>query len=221
MKHYVLAFALTAFAMMSCSPLKIVVNNSSPDGSRLLLTSNQPLFNSNGGQISVALGTKIAEKDTIVGILITYDANTGHGVFNKDNRLMFRLTDNSEMTLTNLYDKEFENIDETSVTDQFKTDYGVAYSYDPWLESVIVTPYEITRLVPQVHRYKTTNSYALYLITRQQLQDIITKGVVKLRVETEDRDMDMTSTEGVATTFANLRTCLTEGVKAGPQRSAF
>lgn len=221
MKRSFFALALATLTIISCSPLKIVMNTTSPDGKRTVATSNQPLFNSNGGQVSIALGTRISGKDTIVGIVITYDANTGRGVFDKDHRMMFRLTDKSEITLKNLYDREFENIDETTVTDQFKTDYGVAYSYDPWLESVVISPYEVTRLVPQVHHYKTTNSYALYLITRQQLDDIITKGVIKLRIESADCDLDMTNTEGVSALFTSLRNCLTEGVKAGPQRSAF
>jgi len=221
MKHLFLPMALAALAIMSCSPLKIAVNTSAPDGKRTVATSNQPLFNSNGGQVSVAFGARISGKDTIVGIVITYDANTGHGVFDKDHRMMFRLSDKSEIILKNLYDKEFENIDETTVTDQFKSDYGVAYAYDPWLEGVVVYPYEVTRLVPQVHRYKTTNSYALYLITRQELDDIITKGVVKLRVETADCDLDMNNTEGVSSLFSELRACLLEGIQTGPIRSEF
>jgi len=197
------------------------MNTSTPDGKRTVVTSDQPLFNTSGGHLTIALGTRISGKDTIMGVLITCSANTGHGVFDKEDRLMLRLSDNSEIILKNLYDKEFENIEETTVTDQYKTEYGAAYSYDPWMDAIYVTPYEVTRVVPQVHHYKTTNSYALYLITKKEIQDIISKGVVKLRVEIEDRDLDMKNTDGVSALFANLRECLMGGIAAGTQRTEF
>lgn len=195
---------IAAVAFASCAPLKIAMNQTGSDGSRYILTSNQHLFNAGKGNIEVALGAKVYGRDTLMAILITCDANVGHGVFNKGNKLMFRLKDNSEIVLTNLYDKEYEETQETNVSNEYRHEYGWGYAYSPWMDEVYVLPYEVTRTVPRINTYTVANSYALYLISKPQMHDIITKGIVKIRVEVEDRDLDTEDTEGFAEMFHQM-----------------
>lgn len=194
--------------VVCCSPLRVAMDQTGSDGARYLLTSDQHLFRSGKGNVDIAIGAKIMGRDTILAFLLTCDANVGHGIFNKGNRLMFRLSDDSEIFLDNLYDKEYEEHEETSVSNRFKTDYGLAYAYNPWYDEVYVTPYEVTRVVPQVNTYKTTNSYALYLVTKPQMTDLLNKGIKKIRVEIEDSDLDMNDTDGVSGMFLEMCNCL-------------
>jgi len=191
------------------------------DGARYLLTSDQYLFRGDDGSIDIALGEKYIGKDTIMAFLITYDANSGHGVFNKGNKLMFRLGDKSEIALSNVYDKEYEEKEETQVNDRIHTDVAWSYSYSPWTDEIYVTPYEVTRVIPQVRRYKISNSYGLYLVSKSQLNSLMTKGITKIRVETENSDMDMTDTEGVSQMIVEMYKCLQSSVLASLNRTAF
>jgi len=220
MKKLIFILSVLA-ALLSCSPLRIAMDQTSSDGSRYLVTSDQFLFHGGKGNIDLALGAKISGKDTIVAFLITCDANVGHGVFNKGNRLMFRLSDNSEIFLENLYDKEYEENQETHVSQTYKTDVGWGYAYNPWIDEVVVSPYEVTRVIPQVNTYKTTNSYALYLVTYPQLTDLMTKGIKKIRVEIEDSDLDMENTEGVSEMIKAMVECLINAANTSVQRTAF
>lgn len=207
--------------VVCCSPLRIAIDQTESDGSRYLVTSDQSLFHSGKGNVDIALGTKMMGKDTILAFLITCDANVGHGVFNKGNKLMFRLKDNSEIVLENLYDKEYEENEETRVSQTYKSDIAWGYAYNPWSDDIYVTPYEVTRVIPQVNHYKTSNSYALYLVTWPQMSDLMTKGVKKLRVEIEDADLDMTDTEGVSSLFSQMFVCLRDAARKQVVRSAF
>jgi len=158
------------------------------------------------------MGAKISGKDTVLAFVLTCDADSDHGIFDEGNKFMFRLSDGSEISLSNLYDKEYEKDEGTSVSQQYQTDYGYSYSYSPWTDDIYISPFEVTRLVPRINHYKTTKSYALYLVTPKQLTDIITKGVKKVRVEIEDKDIDMTDTENVAPLISQLYECLKGGL---------
>jgi len=222
MKKICLLIPFISIILTSCgTPLKIVMNRTTPEGERFVVTSDQHLFHAGKGNMDLALGAKIVGKDTVLAFVITCDADSGHGIFDKGNKLMFRLSDNSEISLSNLYDKEYEEHEDTSVSQQYQTDYGYSYSYSPWTDDIYISPFEVTRLVPRINHYKTTNSYALYLVTKQQLNDIISKGVKKLRVEIEDKDLDMTDTEGVAPLISNMYACLKDGIANPVSRSKF
>lgn len=220
MKKLILAI-IAVTAAVSCSPLKIAMNQTGSDGSRYIVTTNQHLFSAGKGSIEIALGTKISGRDTILGFIITCDANVGHGVFNQGNKLMFRLADNSEISLTNLYDKEYEESEQTSVSNDYRQQYGWAYAYDPWTDGIYVTPYEVTRVIPHVNTYKVTNSYALYLVTKPQLKDLTSKGIRKIRVEIEDSDLDTQDTEGVSEMFKQMYDCLRSAVDTQVVRTEF
>jgi len=221
MKKSIIILAAAIMALCSCSPLRIVMNTTTPDGERTILTSDQPLFSYNQGQLTAALGCRIHGKDTVLAILVTSDADSGHGIFNKGDRIMVRFNDNSEFSIENLYDKEFETHTETGVTNQMVTDFGYAYSYDPFLDDIYLTPYQINRMVPRAYTRKVSNSYALYLLNREQITSLMTKPIVKLRVEIENADLDMPYTDGLNDYFTALMSCLWEGIGNQFERSAF
>lgn len=217
MKRVAVILLFVYLAMAGCSPLRIVMNSKTEKGERLVLTSDQKLF----GNISAALGAKVAGKDTLLAVLVTYDGPSNHGVFDKDDKLLIRLSDQSVITLKNVYHKEFEEQTETDVSTQRVSDFGYTYSYDLLMDDIYVTPYEVYRFVPRVTTTHKTLSYALYFISKPELNNIIDKGVIKLRVELEDRELNMPNTGSVAETFKNMKECLYKGLEEGIQRTEF
>lgn len=213
-----LFFALVVcLCAIGCSPLRIVMNSKNEDGERIVLTSDKRLFN----DVSVALGAKVAGKDTVLAVLVTYDGNSTHGVFDKDDRMLVRLSDQKVITLNNVYHKEFEEETVTNTTTRRVSDFGYAYSYDPYTDDIYVTPYEVSRFIPQVSTTHITRSYALYFISRPDLDAIIDKGVIKLRIELENSELDMPNTGGVSKTFGKLKDCLYDGIRSGIVRTEF
>jgi len=221
MKKILITIVVCIAAVCSCSPLRIVMNTTGADGERLIVTSDQPLFSYEKGQLTAALGCQINGKDTVLALLITSDANSGHGIFAKGDKLKVRFSDDEVITLENLYDREFETHTETGTTEHMKTDWGYAYTYDPWMDSIDLTPYQITRMVPQTYTRKVSKSYALYLLTRHDIEGLMKKPVKKFRVEIEDADLDMPYTDGVNELFTSLMTCLYGGIKDKFERSEF
>ena len=213
------AIAVGIVLTAACSPLKIIMNSTDPNGDRYVLTSDQSLFSSKMGHIKVALGAKIHQRDTVLAILITSDANTDHGIFDMNDRLLIRFADQSVLTLKNIYDREFETETTTTQTQERVSTYGYDYVYSPWTDNVYVTPYEAYSFVPRTYVTKTTNSYALYLLTKTQLLDIINKNVIKLRVEVENNELDMPSPGSTSAIFSSIYACLKEGINR--QRSDF
>lgn len=216
-KFFILLFAAVMFA--SCGVVRLEMDSRQSDGSRILMTSDSRLFD----DVSVALGAKVKnQKDTILAVLAVYDGRSEHGVFDCGNKMQFRLTDNSVISLSNIYENEFEKGTETYTTQDRVSEYGYAYAYDPYTMSMYVTPYEASTFIPREHTRVTTKSYALYLISKKELEDIITKGVVKLRVETENDELDMLSgTDRVAALLAEEYKCLKEGLATNRVRPEF
>ncbi|MCQ2182092.1 MAG: hypothetical protein MJY89_01635 [Bacteroidales bacterium] len=222
MKKTVVIIAATILALCSCSPLRIVMNSTSPDGERTILTSDQHLFSYNKGELTAALGCRIQGRDTVLALLVTSDANSGHGIFDKGDRIMVRFNDESVMELTNIYDKEFETYTESGVTQHMRTDFGYAYYYDAWTGSIDLTPYQINRMIPEAYTRKVSNSYALYLLSKKDIVALMTKPVIKFRVEIEDADLDMPNTGEVNNLFSAMMSCLKEdGINKKFERSAF
>ena len=212
---------IAAFALCSCSPLHIVMDKSKK-GERTILTSDQRLMGYKDGTISVALGCRIQGRDTVLAILLTSDADKGHCVFEKDDKLMFRLKDGEEIHLTNIYDKSaYESRTRVETTTNRTYDFGYTYSYSPWTGDIYITPYEISRMVPRTRTVKESASYALYFISLKQLGSICSKEIVKVRVELEDQDVDITSTSGLPDLFTRLANCLGERARTEFHREEF
>ena len=211
----ILALCLTLFS--GCNPLRIVLNSKDEDGSRTVLTSDKKLF----GNFWTALGASVKPTGTVYGILVTCDADTDHGIFDKGDQLLIRLTDNSVIKLDNIYHKEFEKETETQTNINRISDFGYVYNYDPWFDGVYISPFEISRMVPTVSTVTTTRSYALYLVSPKQLEDIMNKGVIKLRIQIEDNEFDMPDPGKVSKLFSEQFDCLKEGIANKVARADF
>lgn len=200
MKKIFLTLAVIVCIFTSCNTLSIAYNYTDAKGVRTTCTSDIDLF----GSFDIALGTRINKNDTLLAVLITSTKNATHSIFDKDDRMLIRLSDNSVITLTNLYDKEFERKTDTEVTEQRFYDDRLAYTYSPYTDEVYVVPYTLTTIVPRTYTTTTSKSYALYMITKHQLNDIINKGVIKLRIEIENDVCDMRQPEKATEKFAKL-----------------
>lgn len=217
MKNFLCLIFVAVLMTASCSPARIIMNSKGSDGVRTVLTSDKHLFEN----IEMALGARIIPpKDTVIAILITSTKDSDHGIFDKDDRLLIRLSDGSEITLTNLYDKEFDRQTKTEVVNERVNNYGYAYTYG-YFGEIYVTPMEISSFVPRSYTRTESKSYALYLISKKQLEDIIAKGVSKLRVEIEDAELDMPSTSSVQAITTELYACLKDGIANWKKRSDF
>lgn len=221
MKKLLIALFACSLAVASCSPLRIVYNSTAANGDRTVFTSSQSLFGYGKGRMDIALGSKVSVKDTLLAVLITSNQDSDHGIFDKGDRLLIRLKDDSVITLVNMYDKEYDTEINEGVTHEPVMAYGYDYVYSPWADGVFITPYEVTAMVPRRYITKTTNSYALYLISKADILNIINKGVKKLRVEDENEEFDMENPEYAAEIIGKEFDCLVEGILAGKNRSEF
>lgn len=212
----VLALICALVALVSCGTVRISMDTHLDDGDRVILTSDVHLF----GDISVALGARIDKRDTVLAVLVTYDGNSNHGVFESGDKMQIRFRDQHEMVLTNIYQREFETGVESYTTEERRSDIGWTYSYDYLSGGIYLTPVEVSSFVPKQHFRTVTKSYALYFISKPQLLDIIANEVVKLRVEIENNELD-TSLGTVSYVFANQYNCLKERFKENYQRSKF
>lgn len=180
--------ALVAAAVASCAPLRIVLNKTDKNGTHTVGTSDTPLF----GSFELAMGMQTtAKKDTLVGLLITCEKDSDHSVFQKNDLLKIRFEDESEMALKNVYEKEFERETHTETTVDTYYNNRLAYAYNPWMDDFYVTPVTFRTFVPRTYTRTTSKSFALYLVTKQQLLDIMNKRIIKLRIEIESADCDM------------------------------
>ena len=212
-----LTAALFCILAIGCSPLRIAMDSRSEEGSRIVYTTDKSL----SSQMEIALGAKVDAKDTVLALILTCDKFTDHGIFDKGDKIMFRLSDQSVITLTNIYHKEFEKETATHQTQEMVNNYGWAYAYDPIYDGVYITPYEVTSFIPRTRVDVTTKSYALYFIKENELQDIIDKGVIKMRIEIEDSELDWTNTGNISPLLAEMKACLYERITKPAERSKF
>lgn len=201
---FVGALALMA---MACSPLKIALNKTDSEGVRTVVTSNQNLF----GIYEMALGVRISETDTIMGIIVSAESNKMHSLFEQDDHLYITLSDGSKITLRNILDS-----DAVEVRKETKTDYsnhGWAYAYGPFGRRYFIHPFAASSYFANTYEVTVTDSYALYLITYDEMVRIITKGVEKLSIEADNDTDVMRNTVGLQEQFAKMFQCLGDGVR--------
>ena len=219
MKKIFILGLLAAVLFTGCSAPKLVMNSKHKDGSRVMLTSDKNLF----GNFNFALGAKIMPKgETVLGVLITCDIDSDHGLFDLNDKLLIRLTDSTKIELTNVYDKEYDKETKTeTTTTPVVAPVGFSYAYRPFAPGIFVTPYDVAAFVPQTYVTTTTHSYALYLISKEQLESIIGKGVIKLRIEVENAEYNMGDTNYVGEKFSVLYDCLKDGIANPVKRTEF
>lgn len=217
-----IALAATVLAASSCNPLRVVLNTQSPDGERKIVTSEKIIASEDGVNLSMCMGTRIHAKDTVVAIALSIDAATGKSVFDKGDKFMLKLGDGRTVTLVNILEDEYEEHTETHVQDRpVYTGIRYSYAYSPWAGPVFVTPYDAYAMVPEVYTTKVANSYALYLITKEDLSGIIYKGVKKMRIEIDRADLDITDTKDIAPLIKSMVMCLIDGAKTEIRKGEF
>lgn len=206
MRKLLFAGALALMAM-ACNPLKIALNKTDSEGIRTIVTSRQDLFSI----YEMALGVRISKEDTIMGIIVQAESDKQKGIFNQDDHLYFVLSDGSKITLRNILD---ENAVE--VRKEVRTDYatpGWPYTYGPWGRRYYIHPYAASSYFAQTYETTVTDSYALYLITYEEMVRIITVGIDKLSIEADNNTDAMLNTVGLQEQFAKMFQCLGDGVR--------
>lgn len=216
----IILFSLV-LVITSCSSALKIAYNSHEDGKRTVMTSNVKLFNSQSYKFDIAMGARVSKEDTILAVLVTSDKDSDHGIFDKGNRLLIRFEGGEMIALSNLYDKEFEENTETVHTTNKVTSYGYEYVYSPYFDAISVAPYEISTFVPSSYVRRTHYSYALYLLSKKQIEDICHKKVIKLRIEIEDKDLDMPNPENASAIFSELHAFLLPNILNDVKRSEF
>lgn len=187
MKKFFYLVLATLVLCSACSTLSIEMNTIENDGKHTICTSDIPLF----GNFEIAMGMQTSGKDTIMGLVVTCDKLSNHGVFAKGEQLMIRFEDGQEIKLTNIYDREYDKEVKEEKVYENRVDTRLAYTYSPWTDQIYVEPVIYNTLIPHTYVNTLTKSFALYLVSHKQMHDIITKNAVKVRIEIEDDDCDM------------------------------
>lgn len=202
-------FSALALVAMACNPLKVALNKTDSEGVRTIVTSSQHFFN----DYDVALGVRVSNADTIMGIVVSASSSKLEGIFDQDDHLYFTLNDGSKVTLRNILDR-----DATEVRKETKTDYnyanpGFSYAYGPWGRRYFISPYAASSYFSQTYETTVVDSYALYLITYEEMARIINIGVKTLSIEADNNTEEMMSTSGLQTLFKDMLQCLASGVR--------
>ncbi len=211
MKTRCAVILILATVLASCAPT--IVLDKTYKGSHVILTSDTDLYGFDGGEFDVALGMKASAKDTLLAVLVTYDGDTKSGVFDKDDRIYFRLNDSTEFSIKNMYDREFESSTEVMTTESLHQEYGFGYAYSPYMNAFYVTPVSVTRWVPEVYTRRIHKSKGLYLITKKEFNDVVTKGVAYLKIESGAGDSEMPDPSSVAGTFKSEYEAIVDRLK--------
>lgn len=207
MKKILLVGAM-ALCLTGCQTLNIAVNKTNEEGVRTVVTSTQHLYQN----FDIALGVRLAPKDTIMGLLVVAESDRIAGMFDTDDRLLMQLKDGSEIVLRNTLDRDSYDVKNETRTDYNYVHGGWSYAYGPWVGPRYITPFGATACFE--HNYQTTvaESYALYLITYPEMMRIINIGVKNLRIEVEDDAPVMGNPDKVQGLFKDMFECLVQGV---------
>lgn len=200
-------FSALALVAMACNPLKVALNKTDSEGVRTIVTSAQHFFN----DYDVALGVRVSNADTIMGIVVSASSSKLEGIFDQDDHLYFTLNDGSKVTLRNILDR-----DAIEVRKETKTDYtnpGWSYAYGPWGRRYFISPYAASSYFSQTYETTVVDSYALYLITYEEMARIINIGVKTLSIEADNNTEEMINPSGLQTLFKDMLQCLASGVR--------
>lgn len=200
-------FSALALVAMACNPLKVALNKTDSEGVRTIVTTSQHFFN----DYDVALGVRVSNADTIMGIVVSASSSKLEGIFDQDDHLYFTLNDGSKVTLRNILDR-----DAIEVRKETKTDYtnpGWSYAYGPWGRRYFISPYAASSYFSQTYETTVVDSYALYLITYEEMARIINIGVKTLSIEADNNTEEMINPSGLQTLFKDMLQCLASGVR--------
>lgn len=202
-------FSALALVAMACNPLKVALNKTDSEGVRTIVTSAQHFFN----DYDVALGVRVSNADTIMGIVVSTSSNKLEGIFDQDDHLYFTLNDGSKVTLRNILDRDAIEVRKETKTDYNYANPGFSYAYGPWGRRYFISPYAASSYFSQTYETTVVDSYALYLITYEEMARIINIGVKTLSIEADNNTEEMMSTSGLQTLFRDMLQCLASGVR--------
>lgn len=202
-------FSALALVAMACNPLKVALNKTDSEGVRTIVTSAQHFFN----DYDVALGVRVSNADTIMGIVVSTSSNKLEGIFDQDDHLYFTLNDGSKVTLRNILDRDAIEVRKETKTDYNYADPRFSYAYGPWGRRYFISPYAASSYFSQTYETTVVDSYALYLITYEEMARIINIGVKTLSIEADNNTEEMMSTSGLQTLFKDMLQCLASGVR--------
>lgn len=205
----ILLFSALALVAMACNPLKVALNKTDSEGVRTIVTSAQHFFN----DYDVALGVRVSNADTIMGIVVSASSSKLEGIFDQDDHLYFTLNDGSKVTLRNILDRDAIEIRKETKTDYNYADPGFSYAYGPWGRRYFISPYAASSYFSQTYETTVVDSYALYLITYEEMARIINIGVKTLSIEADNNTEEMINPSGLQTLFKDMLQCLASGVR--------
>lgn len=202
-------FSALALVAMACNPLKVALNKTDSEGVRTIVTSAQHFFN----DYDVALGVRVSNADTIMGIVVSTSSNKLEGIFDQDDHLYFTLNDGSKVTLRNILDRDAIEVRKETKTDYNYANPGFSYAYGPWGRRYFISPYMASSYFSQTYETTVVDSYALYLITYEEMARIINIGVKTLSIEADNNTEEMINPSGLQTLFKDMLQCLASGVR--------
>lgn len=202
-------FSALALIAVACSPLKVALNKTDSEGVRTIVTSSQHFFN----DYDVALGVRVSNADTIMGIVVSASSSKMEGIFDQDDHLYFTLNDGSKVTLRNILDRDAIEVRKETKTDYNYANQGLAYAYGPWGRRYFISPYAASSYFSQTYETTVVDSYALYLITYEEITRIINIGVKTLSIEADNNTEEMINPSGLQILFKDMLQCVVSGVK--------
>lgn len=205
----ILLFSALALVAMACNPLKVALNKTDSEGVRTIVTSSQHFFN----DYDVALGVRVSNADTIMGIVVSASSSKLEGIFDQDDHLYFTLNDGSKVTLRNILDRDATEVRKETKTDYNYANQGLAYAYGPWGRRYFISPYAASSYFSQTYETTVVDSYALYLITYEEMARIINIGVKTLSIEADNNTEEMINPSGLQTLFKDMLQCLASGIR--------
>lgn len=212
MKNIILT-TIVCFIALSCNTLKLAVCETAPDGSQVYASTDVTLLVDETDDIYTALGMKAGGgKDSLFAISVTSQKKSDEALFKKGEKMVITLSDGSEIVLKNICDSYYAVENEFYLSSQPVS--GVAYNvyaspYYPWY-GFIGAPYQFTGYVPSPDIKKNTYSYALYLVSCEQIHAIMEKGTTSLVIGSGERKFQMKHPENASELYSQLYSFLKE-----------
>jgi len=213
MQKRLLLLSLLCLLAVSCDTLKLIKYPIPPDGAKLYATSNVNLFEEDGDEFLTALGMKPIEKDTLVAVSISTYKMTESAMFGKGNTVTISFEDGSVIVWKNVLDSYMEV--ENNVVLKGKPVHGMAYNYyySPWVGITYAVPYQVAGYVPSPSIEKTTSSYALYIVSTEQIRAVSNKVITGFELQAGKHKYKMKNPETASGIYSQLYGFLVEKLK--------
>lgn len=195
---------------MSCDTLKLAINTKTPDGGRFYATSEVNLFADEGDDFFTAMGIKPGGEASMLAISISTNKSSDSAMFGRGNTLTIGFEDGSEIVLKNILDSYMET--ENKLVLKSTPVSGVVYSYyyTPWAGMLYTLPNQVAGYVPSPDIERKTASYALYIVSSEQIKAISSKVITKFELQAKKHTFLMKSPEEAGGIYSQLYDFLLE-----------